>query len=574
MEPGRPVMSEPMLSFGELLQRFRSGASLSQEALAERAGLSRRGISDLERGARHAPRLETVRMLADALGVAPAARAALLAAARPALLRGAAADRAPRATHSWPVPLTRLIGRETEVAALHANLRRDDVRLLTLTGVGGTGKTRLAIAAASGMGKDFPDGVVFVDLSPLTNPTLVVPTIAGTLGVLEFAGRPLLETLSQVLAPKRLLLVLDNCERVLEAAVDITALLAASSGLKVLTTSRQRFHVRGEREFPLTPLLLPATDRLPALVELAQVPSVALFVERATAVQPVFTLAEDNAIAVGAICQRLDGLPLAIELAAARVKVLPPAALLARLEPRLPLLSGGDRDLPARQRTMRDAIAWSYDLLAPQEQALFRRLAVFAGGFTLAAAEAVIASDETLDLLDGIAALVDISLLGQEMSGGTREPRLRMLETVRAYGIEQLAMAGEADSVRQRHADYFLNLTERLTHGLPLFVNLESTSALAAEHDNLRLALAWFDERDEIAALLRLSTPLYGLWVTSGPIREGLQWLERALERSGATALGPRVEALSAASRLAAWGEAIRPELRSSSPKALGWHVT
>ena len=236
---------------------------------------------------------------------------------------------------------------------------------------------------------DFPDGVVFVDLSPLTDPDLVVPTIAAALGVREVTGQPLLETLSTFLAPKRLLLVLDNCERVLAAAADIVTLLAASPGLTVLATSREPLRVRGEREFPLLPLPLPAADRLPAIAELAQVPAVALFVERATAVQPTFALTADNAAAVAAICQRLDGLPLAIELAAARVKVLPPAALLARLERRLPLLTGGGRDLPARQRTMRDAIAWSYDLLSPEEQALFRRLAVFAGGFTLEAAEAV-----------------------------------------------------------------------------------------------------------------------------------------------------------------------------------------
>ena len=260
---------------------------------------------------------------------------------------------------------------------------------MTLTGPGGTGKTRLALEVGAEALDRYPDGVFFVDLSPLTDPALVVPTIAATLGVREVVGQPLLQTLSGFLADKRLLLLLDNCERVLAAAPDVAALLAASPTVSILATSRASLHIRGEREFPLLPLPLPAADRLPPLEELAQVPAVALFVELASASRPDFALTAENAAAVAAICRRLDGLPLAIELAAARVKVLPPAALLARLEQRLPLLTGGGRDLPARQRTMRDAIAWSYDLLAPEEQALFRRLAVFAGGFTLDAAEAV-----------------------------------------------------------------------------------------------------------------------------------------------------------------------------------------
>ncbi|MDF2759724.1 MAG: transcriptional regulator, family, partial [Thermomicrobiales bacterium] len=355
-------MPETPASFGDLLRQLRSAASLSQEELAGRAGLSVRGISDLERGARHAPRLETVRMLADALEVGPEARAALLAAARPAILRGGAADQVRPALLSVPIPLTRLIGREAEIEALRAILRRDDIRFVTLTGAGGTGKTRLAIAVALEMGEVFPDGVVFVDLSPLTDPALVVTTIATTLGVREVVGQSLSQTLSSYLTSKQLLLVLDNCERILAAAPDITSLLAASPGLSVLATSREPLHVRGEREYPVPPLPLPATTPIQALAEIASIPAITLFVERAEASQPDFTMTTENVAAVAAICRRLDGLPLAIELAAARVKVLPPQALLARLEHRLPLLTGGGRDLPARQRTMRDAIAWSYDL--------------------------------------------------------------------------------------------------------------------------------------------------------------------------------------------------------------------
>jgi tetratricopeptide (TPR) repeat protein len=279
------------------------------------------------------------------------------------------------------------------------------------------------------------------------------------------------------------------------------------------------------------PLPLPANAHLPDLVALAHVPSIALFVERAEASQMGFTLTKENAAAVAAICQRLDGLPLAIELAAARVKVLPPAALLTRLEHRLPLLTGGGRDLPARQRTMRDAIAWSYDLLTPQEQALFRRLAVFAGGFTLEAAEAVAAPSGSLDVLDGIVALVEQSLLRQ--SAGTQgEPRYLMLETVREFGMERLAASGDGDETRQRHAEHVLGLSAELVRGLTILMDQQSLDRVIADHDNVRLALAWFDHHGEVEALLQLSAMLYGMWFGRGLFREGSLWVERALARS------------------------------------------
>jgi predicted ATPase/DNA-binding XRE family transcriptional regulator len=546
------MVSAASPSFGDLLRRLRSAASLSQEELAERAGLSVRGISDLERDLRQAPRLETVRLLADALALTADDRAALLAAARPAVWPEGRSDPASPRSVSVPTPLTRLIGRETEVATLRALLRDDDVRLVTLTGPGGSGKTRLAIAVAVEMGDAFPDGVVFVDLSPLTDPDLVVPAIAAVLGVREVIGVPLLATLSTVLASKRRLLVLDNCERVLAAAADIVTLLAASPGLTVLATSREPLHVRGERVFPLLPLPLPAPDQLPAIAALAQVPAVALFVERAEAIQPDFTLTAENAAAVVAICRHLDGLPLAIELAAARINVLPPTALLARLERRLPFLTGGGRDLPARQRTMRDAIAWSYDLLSAEEQALFRRLAVFAGGFTLDAAEAVAMPAGCLPVLDGVVALVEQSLLRQ-MPGTGDEPRYQMFETVREFGLEQLTLAGELDDARERHARHFLALSERLVQGIQIFMDLESITRVAAEQDNVRLALGWCDAQGEIDGLLGLSSLLYGLWLAHGLYREGLHWLERALERSSHTAFAGRVQALVAAGMLATY---------------------
>jgi predicted ATPase/transcriptional regulator with XRE-family HTH domain len=543
---------ETPASFGELLRQVRSAASLSQEELAQRSGVSVRGISDLERGARSAPRLETVRLLADALDVDQASRAALLAAARPDIARRGATDREKPAFFSVPTPLTRLIGREAEVEALCTTLRRDDVRFVTLTGAGGSGKTRLATAVAVEMGDNFSDGVVFVDLSPLTDPTLVLPTIATTLGVREVVDQSLFQTLSNFLTSKQLLLVLDNCERVLAAAPDITTLLAASPGLVVLATSREPLHVRGEREFPVSPLPLAVAAPVQALAQIATIPAIALFVERAEASQPDFIMTTENVAAVAAICRRLDGLPLAIELAAARVKVLPPQALLARLEHRLPLLTGGGQDLPARQRTMRDAIAWSYDLLSPDEQALFRRLAVFAGGFTLGGADAVAVPDGHLAVLDGVVALVEQSLVRQ-IPGTDDEPRYRMLETVREFGLERLVSSGDEDDARQRHAEHFLRMSAELVESPATLMNHANLTRLVAEHDNVRLALAWCDQHGEIDALLQLSSLLYGLWFSRGLYREGAQWVDRALERSQRVPSSALIRALGGAGTLASF---------------------
>jgi predicted ATPase/class 3 adenylate cyclase len=446
-------------------------------------------------------------------------------------------------------PPTVLIGREVEVAAILSMLDKG-ARLVTLTGPGGTGKTRLALEIGAEALDRYPDGVFFVDLAPLTDPALVIPTIATTLGVREVVGQPLLQLLGGILASKQILLLLDNCERVLAAAPEVATLLAASPTVSILATSRAALHIRGEHEFPLLPLPLPTADRLPAIEALAQVPAVALFVDLASASRPDFALTADNASAVAAICRRLDGLPLAIELAAARIKVLPPAALLARLEQRLPLLTGGGRDFPARQRTMRDTIAWSYDLLSPEEQALCRRFAVFAGGFTLEAAEAVAVPDAALPVLDGVVALVEQSLL-QQMPGSDAEPRYQMLETVREYGLERLAAARDEDEARERHARHVLKLAELRVRGIQILMDLQSLTQLAPEQENARLALTWFDEHDEVDALLRLSALLYGLWLAQGQYREGLGWLARGLEKSNHTPSTARVQALVAAGMLA-----------------------
>jgi predicted ATPase/class 3 adenylate cyclase len=724
-------MSESKTSFGDLLRQLRSAAALSQEALAERAGLSKRGISDLERGARQAPRLETVRLLADALTLREDDRVALLAAARPALLRldvskpthsrpvdmpatemasaglpsgtvtvlftdiegstvlwqqnreamATAVDRyvtilretavanggvlfksigdgtqcafpsAPVAlaaalsaqqallTKLWPEPIgslavrmvlhageaepdahgnylaaplnrlsrlleicppwqilvsqtvqqltreqlpagaslrdlgehrlrdlpkpvrvfqllhpdlprtfpslhsldalrhnlpiqfTSLVGREDEIQRVGALLEHEGARLVTLTGPGGTGKTRLALAVATDVLDAFPDGAWFVDLVPLSDPALVLSTLATTLSVRESGTQPLQDALSAFLAEKRLLLVLDNFEHLLPAASVVSDVLRAGSGTSVLVTSREPLRLRGEREVAVLPLPVPRADARLARDALAQAPAVALFVQRAQALKADFELTEENAEAVAAICRRLDGLPLAIELAAARIKLLPPQALLARLDRRLPVLTGGARDAPARQRTLRAAIAWSYDLLDTPEQALFRRLSVFAGGATLEAVEAVTNPDQDLDIFAGLSALVDKSLLRQ--IAGVGEPRFSMLETIREYAAEMFSSASDRTTVEQHHSDHYLAFAEQAKGMIDGPGQASWLARLAAEQDNMRAVLERAIGNDDAKMALRLGMALWRFWGQRGHLSEGRSTLERALAIEG-----------------------------------------
>jgi predicted ATPase/DNA-binding XRE family transcriptional regulator len=499
--------------------------ALSQEQLAERAGLSARAVSDLERGIHRTPHLGTVRLLADALALDDAGRASLLAAARSVPVEVPVAR---SRLGSLPAPLTRLVGRERELATLATLLRDDAVRLLTLTGPGGSGKTRLAIAVAGILGDTFPHSVVFVDLAPLADPALVLPTIAQAVGLKTQGTVDLTEALRSFLIGQRLLLILDNFEHLLASAPLVADLLSGLPSLKVLATSREPLRLRGEREFQVPPLSLPDPKASDDPARLAENEAVTLFVERALDARADFTLTEHNAPTIAAICRRLDGLPLALELAAARVRGLPLLTLHGRLEQSLPLLTGGARDAPKRQRSLRDTIAWSHELLSSEEQTLFRRLGVFAGGWSLEAAEAVLNADGDLDVLEGLTSLAEKTLVQLDESGVA--PRYRMLETVREYALEQLGRdSGGENAVRRAHATHFAGLVITAESGLASGV-IADVARVEADLDNLRSTLAWLLDAGDGETALRMAGSLSQYWTfAGGHFAEGHEWLERAL---------------------------------------------
>ena len=552
-------MDEPE-SFGAWVGRRRRALHLTQEAVAERLYCALGTLRKIESDERH-PSLELAARLAQVLQLPEEQQTTFLKVARGELaldhLSLTLGAGKPRPSPGPPSPRTNLprqrtsfVGRDTLLAEVRALLLREDVGLTTLTGPGGTGKTRLALQTVATLRDDFADGVCFVNLAPISDPALVASTIAHALGLTATSARAPLDDLKDYLRDKQILLLLDNFEQVADAAVEVAELLAAAPALTVLVTSRVPLHVQGEHERLVPPLTLPTNGDQPLIEHLSTSEAVRLFIERARAVKPDFEVTNANVPTIAAICARLDGFPLAIELAAARTKFLGPQALLARLDSRLHLLTSGARDLPARQQTLRNTIDWSYTLLHAAEQTLFRRLAVFVGGCDVEAVTAVCfgsgdpapeapsapwsrsAEARPADAFEGLISLVDKSLLRQPAEGSgdvTGEPRFTMFETIREYALEQLEASGEAGMLRWQHAHFYLALAERAAAGLRGPAEREWLDRLESAHDNLRAALQWMLDQGETALGTRLAGALGLFWSWRGYVSEGRMWLRRAL---------------------------------------------
>jgi predicted ATPase/transcriptional regulator with XRE-family HTH domain len=599
-------------TFGRWLKLRRRSLGLTQAQLGQQIGYAGETLRKVEADELR-PSRQMAEKLATAIEIALEDQAAFIRFARDEAIRDevvlplqsnppslpplprpsltASASSLPQ--RSLPLPRDPLIGREWEVAAVQSLLLRPTVGLVTLTGPGGVGKTRLALQLAAnlldyavpGARQAFIDGVCFIPLATLEDPILVLPTIAQTLGVRESAGQSLLPCVQEYLLNKQMLLVLDNFEQVATAGPLVSKLLQVAPGLKVLVTSRTILHLREEHNFTVPPTVPPLA--LPALTQASRNPlssdeaidplqsvdtfrllhsaSARLFVERAQAAQADFAVTGENASTIVAICHRLEGLPLALELAAARIRLLPPQALLARLEQQqLKFLTGGARDLPERQQTMRATMAWSYDLLAEAEKTLFRRLAVFVGGCTLEAVETISNADEALsDVLEGLASLLDKSLLLQKL-GAEGEPRFVQLRVIGEYAREQLVESSEAETLRRQHAHFFLTLMETAEPNLAGSEPQRWLERLEAEHDNLRAALQWSLEQRETAVALRLGGALWKFWQTRAYFSEGRRWLTQILAASHAAPAALQVKALMAA------GEVAR--MQSDYPQAIALH--
>ncbi|WP_336027067.1 ATP-binding protein [Geodermatophilus sp. FMUSA9-8] len=516
-----------------LLRRLRERAALSQEELAARAGLTGKAIGALERGERRRPHPHTLRALGDALGLDDAERADLAAAARPD-----AADPAP--APGLPVPAVPLVGRDAELPEVTALLRSGTTRLLTLTGPGGVGKTTLALAAARALAPGFPGGVAVVELAPVREARSVLPELARVLGGRQPAG-PAADAVAARLGDRRCLVVLDNVEHVLDAAPEVAALLARCPGLSVLATSRAALRVRAEREYPLGPLPVPAHADAGTV---AASPAARLFLDRAAAAGRPLSLDDATAADVAAICRRLDGLPLALELAAAHARYLPPSALLGRLDDALG--RSRSRDLPERQRTMAAALDWSHDLLTAGEQALLRRLSVLAGGFDLDLARAVSGGEDAVVALAG---LVEQSLVVAE---GGPHARYRLLEPVRQYAAARLAASGEADAVADRAVAAVLALAEGARTGLPGAEQGAWLDRLEREHGTLGVALGRLTAAGRAADVAALMEATWLYWAVRGNAAEGLRWLDRVSPDGLAPDDGARLLLATAALRYAA----------------------